>query len=136
MKCAVYKNLHNGKYSIQAREGKLYGKVIAHADRVHLSDVQFVVRENGRQKVIQERKKNVHAFVVGKLNGLGGASYRHDVQFGGVGFPSTMFAERVEYNPYVYDSFVYAGVEGMVPVDKASNVFMNVDDGVYAWEVI
>lgn len=134
-KVAVYKNLHNGKYSIQCREGKLYGKVIAHADRVHLRDVDFVVRENGRQKVIREKKKNVHAFVVGKLNGLGGVSYRHDVKFDDIGFPSTMFADRVQYNPYVYDSFVYLGIKGMMVANKADNVFMNVDDGVYAWEV-
>jgi hypothetical protein len=43
------------------------GLVVAHADATTLVGVTFVVRESGRQRVLSEGVKNVHAFVVGKV---------------------------------------------------------------------
>jgi len=59
----VYRNLHTGGYSIQDTKT---GLVIAHRDEVALTDVVFVVRHAGRAKVLRERRKNVHAFAVGR----------------------------------------------------------------------
>ncbi len=61
----VYRNLHSSygdgrRWSI--RQGP---HVIAHADNLHLVDVRFVVSEKGRQRVLAERRKNVHAFAEG-----------------------------------------------------------------------
>lgn len=63
----VYRNLHSRpgdgrRWSI--RQGP---HVIAHADNLHLVDVRFVVSEKGRQRVLAERRKNVHAFAEGKI---------------------------------------------------------------------
>jgi len=58
----VYYNLHKHTFSISHS-----GKVIMHADFVKLSDVEFRVRHGGREKVRDEKRKNVHAFVIGKL---------------------------------------------------------------------
>lgn len=58
----VYRNLTKGCYSLTQR-----GLVIGHACRVILENVHFKIREGGRQKVLQQRRKNVHAFAVGNF---------------------------------------------------------------------
>ena len=58
----VYRNLHKKCWSV--RQG---GKVKVHTSYICLQDVKFVVQPAGREKVLQEKKKNVHAFVRGYL---------------------------------------------------------------------
>ena len=58
----VYRNLHKGCWSI-----KQNGLVKAHSDEVNLFDCNFLVNEKNRQKVIKEKRKNVHAFVKGYI---------------------------------------------------------------------
>lgn len=43
----------------------LRGRVIDHADSLELTNCTFKVRTSGREKVVREKRKNVHAFVVG-----------------------------------------------------------------------
>lgn len=64
-KVKVYRNLHQQCYSIIALEGEYAGKVVAHATELTLMGVDSVVSETGRQRVIKEQKKNVHAFLIG-----------------------------------------------------------------------
>jgi len=78
---SVYRNLHNGLFSVWHQ-----GRVLAHVPEIHLKDVQFRVRESGRQKVLREKRKNVHAFVIGTV----------DAQ------PSTTAQTPVTYNPYMH----------------------------------
>jgi hypothetical protein len=59
MKYWIYKNLHKGCFSVKRGSA---GRVF-HADAVLATDVDFHVREGGRQRVLVEKKKNVHAFV-------------------------------------------------------------------------
>jgi hypothetical protein len=61
----VYWNLHRDVFSVRSRRREDYGKVIAHVDEFTLWDVKFVVNESGRQRVLAERRKNVHALVRG-----------------------------------------------------------------------
>jgi len=66
----VYRNLGNAskeRYSI--RQG---GLVVGHADEVYLRDCEFRVSEAGRQRVLQEGRKNVHAYIKGRT--LSGAA--------------------------------------------------------------
>ena len=60
MKVAVYFNLHKHLFSIQALEGPYSGRVLLHVSKVYLSDVVFKVYESGRQRVLDQRRKNVH----------------------------------------------------------------------------
>jgi hypothetical protein len=60
---------------------------------VALTNVTFKVSEAGRQRVLQEKRKNVHAGVVGTLVD----------SLGSVG------SERVTYNPYKGGTFVLCG---------------------------
>ena len=61
-KVMVYYNLHKKTFSVQYQ-----GKVVLYADYVKLSNVEFRVREGGKEKVRKEMRKNVHAFVIGTL---------------------------------------------------------------------
>lgn len=67
MRVMVYFNLHKRCFSIKALEGADKGRVVAHARAVSLTDVTFKVSEAGRQRVIREKAKNVHAGAVGSL---------------------------------------------------------------------
>ncbi len=66
----VYRNLTNGKISIL---DKATGLVIGHADGVHLvphedaTEVRCIVNQAGRNRVLKERKKYVHAYIEGAI---------------------------------------------------------------------
>lgn len=64
MKVEVYRNLNNGKLSIRCFKTK---HIVGHAFKVILMDGYTKVSEKGRQRVLEERQKNVHAFVVGDI---------------------------------------------------------------------
>jgi hypothetical protein len=106
----VYFNLHKRKLSIQQKQinasGKLVWKVVRHADFIFLKDVKFKVSEVGRQRVIREKKKNVHAFVTG--------IQCNDSMSGDL--------TKVFYNPYKFSSFVNENGE---PIHFASKVLVS-----------
>lgn len=66
-KVMIYWNLHKLCWSVKALTGENRGRVIKHVNTFHLSDVSFRVSEAGRQRVIREKRKNVHAGIVGYL---------------------------------------------------------------------
>ena len=109
MRVEVYFNLHKRVFSIRSCRT---GRVIHRAKHVHIVNPKFVVREGGRQRVLRERKKNVHAFVRGNLTAFKDS-------------PSYL-ADTIGYNPYKYDSFV--NVTDKAPVYKAFRAWLNVDD--------
>lgn len=98
MRCFVYFNLHRKCFSIKALEGPDKGRVIAHRKGVLLFDCTFKVSEAGRQRVLRERKKNVHAGVVGLwLDDEVDGTYDRVLRYG----------NAITYNPYKYDNFVH-----------------------------
>lgn len=96
MKVFVYYNLHKKLWSIKALEGPNKGRVIKHAMTVNLRDAVPKVSKAGRRRVLKEGRKNVHAGIVGHLM----ATYCAKVE--------DLKGEPITYNPYLYDSFVYA----------------------------
>lgn len=92
MKVDVYRNLNDDCLSILSRRSHDYGTVVEHRDIVVVEDVEFVVQDAGRRRVLDEEKKNVHAFVRG--NTADDQSWRPD--------DGTV----VTYDPYKFDSFV------------------------------
>lgn len=72
MKVFVYFNLHRKLWSVKALDGKARGKVIAHCERVIVRGASFKVSEAGRQRVLREGRKNVHAGIVGELEAYTG----------------------------------------------------------------
>ncbi|MBV9125686.1 MAG: hypothetical protein JO112_20240 [Planctomycetes bacterium] len=84
----VYRNLRGR--SIGKRWSIMQdGLVVGHAGDVTIKEARFVVREAGRQRVIRDKRKNVHAFVAGKLT---------PTWYGGD-------FEGVSYDPYTRDCF-------------------------------
>lgn len=69
------------------------GIVIAHVTEIELDNAIFKVSEKGRQKVLSERRKNVHAGIVGFIS-------EKEV------FKSQEKYNQAIYNPYLYESFV------------------------------
>ena len=55
-----------------------------------MEDAKFVVSKSGRQRVLREGKKYVHAFVVGELVDT---------------WNLTESFEEVRYNPHIFDAF-------------------------------
>lgn len=96
MRVFVYYNLHRKLWSVKALEGENKGRVIAHRNEVVLREPKPRVSEAGRQRVIREKKKNVHAGLVGEWID------QKIIQPDG---------EMITYNPYKYTSFVYADDE-------------------------
>lgn len=107
----VYKNLHNGMYSIRQS-----GLVVAHAERLCVSRPIFIVRKSGRDTVLKTKQKNIHAFVKGWYSGsvCGTTASRNDLPM------------QIEYNPYKYDSFVCTNLtETPYRIDKCGGVILD-----------
>jgi hypothetical protein len=67
MKVFVYRNLRRGCLSVRDTKTR---RVIAHVDEIFLRDVKFKVSKAGRERVLKEKQKNVHAGVEGNIIGL------------------------------------------------------------------
>ena len=99
MRVFVYWNLHRDLWSVRALEGPQKGLVIHRAHRVLLYNATPKVSEAGRQRVIREGRKNVHAGIVGTLESLGPQEGLQDT------------GEAVSYNPYKGPEFYYKATE-------------------------
>ena len=84
----VYFNLHKKVYSVQKKVNGQW-KLSHHTEQINLKNVTFKVYEKGRERVIKEQKKYVHAFVIGTITDEERETTR-----------------QVTYNPYKYQSFV------------------------------
>lgn len=130
-KCSVYYNLHKHCWSVK---DQATGHVVAHADTVTLSDCEFVVNEKGRQRVLEEQQKNVHAFVRGKVTGIDMDDSMTDypMRFENVGEAARKPRNSIAigYNPYKYSTFVNRADES--PVLDSNKVVMKADRSVWA----
>tara|TARA_B100000900_G_scaffold154625_1_gene131296 strand:- start:303 stop:671 length:369 start_codon:yes stop_codon:yes gene_type:complete len=99
--------------------------VILHTDKVHIDNPEFVVRQGGRQRVLKERKKNVHAFVRGNITHF--SDYMCVEQDDGTVeyVKKCPTLDNVMYNPYKYDSFVK--VMDKTPVRKAKRAYLSLE---------
>ena len=106
MRVYVYFNLHKKVFSVRALEGENKGRVVAHVTRILIDEPVFVVSEAGRQRVLREQKKNVHAGVRGIWTAWVDGIDEWD------------HLTPVTYNPYLYSSFVEKST--LAPVHKAT----------------
>ncbi|ASZ75520.1 hypothetical protein KIW74_gp08 [Mycobacterium phage Kimona] len=133
----AYRNLHKAQWSLKAMTGPHKGKVIGHADEVSLMGAEFKVSEAGRRRVLAEKKKNVHAGVVG-LIALPPANAWDDQDFdpeawydglpAGVGHRKL----KVSYNPYRAGAFMV----GDEPVRVADVVQLASDGKAYIYGTV
>ncbi len=73
------------------------GRVVARHSLMAATDVKFQVSQAGRAKVLRERQKNVHAYVVANKF----CPYLEPV--------GTSQLQRISYNPYKQDCFTVDG---------------------------
>jgi hypothetical protein len=94
-KVRVYRNLNKPEFfSIMACSGEHKGLVCGYARAVSLTNGRFVVSEKSRQRVLLEKRRNVHAFVEGELDDAAGT------------IQSTVDSlQEISYNPYKMGSF-------------------------------
>ena len=110
MRVEVYFNLHKHQWSVRSARS---GRVILHTDKVHIDKPTFVVRKAGRERVLREGKKNVHAFVRGDITVFDD----FDPDYNGYSL--------VSYNPYKHDTFV--DVHDVTPVRKAKRAVLQLE---------
>ena len=149
MRVYIYRNLRTKTWSVRHA-----GKVIAHPEEVLIRNADFQVSEPGRQRVLAERRKNVHAFVT--------AASLEDVSFfgePGLGVGKTSLSDRfaelrgrllarpgdsfpvepdgeppfdweeVLYNPYKYETFIRMSGGAAAPPSRW--VYMTAFDQVF-----
>jgi hypothetical protein len=116
-KVMVYYNLHKHTFSVTYK-----GRLISHSDYVKLTDVEFRVRQGGREKVVKEKRKNVHSFVIGTL-----VDY---CRYPCNNLPSEPNNNIVTYDPYKYNSYVMKDTKE--PIFHADEVEMiNLKDKIF-----
>ena len=116
----AYYNLHRKCFSVQDYQS---GLVIEHTYQLFVTNAMFVVRKSGNERVKQEGKKNVHAFV----NGIR-TKYRQ-------GMMPDFASHKVRYDPYTMDYFHYErivnGQSEWLPIDRhwIGNVYLYMNKG-------
>jgi len=92
-----YRNLNRPhSFSVKSREGINKGLVIGYGRAIVIAEPSFVVGEKSRQRVILERRKNVHSYVRGKLV---------DIFDGDLVLNNVPAFIRASYSPYAGSSF-------------------------------
>lgn len=101
MRVRVYRNLRNGKLTVQEYiKGKGW-RVLKHVDHIYLKDADFSVSQAGRERVLREKQKNVHAYITGQpCTYPGAATYKIALWRESPGK-----VQFVTYNPYKYMQF-------------------------------
>jgi hypothetical protein len=104
MKVRVYFNLNKQMLSVQEKTNGSW-KVVDHVEQIWLGNPTFKVSEAGRQRVIKNKRKNVHAYIEGIANAV----------------PENLTAfDSINYNPYKLEKFH----DGKKYVDKADFVYI------------
>ena len=112
----VYFNLHKKVWSVLYMTPKGW-RLGCHLPELVLDNVTWKVSEAGRQRVIREKRKNVHAFGIGYMQSI-------------LSPVPTGEWKKVRYNPYEMGSFQ---VDGQ-PISKSVQVKFNQDRSVFACE--
>jgi len=99
----MYRNLHKDLFSVKHR-----GLVIEHTDNIEMTNVIFKVSEKGRNRVLKEKRKNVHAV-------LGFDNYKLNKNID----ISNMI--EIYYDPYIYSDFVIKSTKK--PIYKVKKAF-------------
>jgi hypothetical protein len=141
-KVFVYRNLQQKCWSVRSRYGANYGRVILHAQSIALTSAHFSVNAKGRQRVLDERQKNVHAGVVGYLSVATVITERypdstlagsHEIEYPISRFVKHPCAQEVTYNPYKFDSFVNVKTEQRV-TEEMLHVTLDHNMKVWYWD--
>lgn len=107
-KVRVYYNLRKRVFSIQTHTKGKGWRLSHHATSIYLRDVSFKVYESGRQRVLRDREKNVHAYIIG-------TPMNHPQDSSPV--------SEISYNPYKNTQFM---IGGLTPIYKCNELYLEV----------
>lgn len=108
----VYRNLHKNCYSVQEKVDGRW-KVVDHVATITLENPIFRVYDAGRQRVLKEKQKNVHAYVIG--NRVENYEY-------------FSIEDIVKYNPYKFGYFYNQNNE---PIEKANMAKLTIPGTIF-----
>lgn len=117
MRHFCYFNLHKFVFSVRNQKTRL---VEHHSNTVILSDCKLKVSQKGRERVLKEKRKNVHAGIEGVLCGF---ETSHDLN---------EFVE-LTYNPYKYSGFVVKATGEAV---AGASLIVLKDKRIFAKEIL
>jgi len=112
-KVDVYWNINKGCFSVKDCKTN---RVTMYTDAIEISDAQFIVRRAGRERVLREQQKNVHAFVRGYIT-TNKAKRTPSVEI-----------REAKYNPYKNESFVDKHTDEPVHAASVVDLFTNSDN--------
>lgn len=123
MRADIYFNLHKRTWSVRDRAT---GRVADHAAIIYVAGIaDFVVRESGRQRVLREGRKNVHAFCRVESSSRADGTPRRFTMWRD---NATMYgAVRLSYNPFKGATFYRCDTGA--PVHRARRVVMIAEPG-------
>ena len=130
----IYRNLHADCYSIRYKD-----YVIAHARELVLYNVTFKVSEKGRQRVLHEKRKNVHAYALTTfVDSAYGLDFTGNYNLGeGILDDVELLQDKLDplsnqawYNPYKVETFVDGTT--FEPITKARQVHLH-DSGIVTY---
>lgn len=90
----VYRNLHNGLFSVRDKKS---GLVVAHGTHIHLNECSAVIRLAGQLKARRSQMRNVHAWIEGKFLGI--------LDLSGV-YNFIPEPQELYYHPFDTDTFI------------------------------
>jgi hypothetical protein len=109
----VYRNLHKDCFSVKCMKT---GRVIAHVKEIVLKEVTYPVSKAGRERVLKDKRKNVHAFVQGLID------INNQI--------NNLKVNKICYNPYKKGHFFYCNNGREIKQSKKARVSMT---GVFAY---
>ena len=87
----IYRNLHKNCFSV-----KYKGKVIKHSTCLILENCTFIVNQKGQERVLKEKRKNVHAYIAAE-------NFKECDK----NFNNENSLKKIYYNPYNTSSFIF-----------------------------
>ncbi len=118
----VYWNIRRGCFSVRYCHGTLIPNQ-PHRTEMHLEDVHWVVQQGGRERVLREGKKNVHAFARGWMR----ATYtdrNHEVLRQRIGNPLADI-RSIAYNPYKMKTFQAKADGAQIVLSDLASFYVN-----------
>lgn len=125
MKCFIYRNLNRKgvAYSFKALEGPFKGRVVAYGDSFFVNEAEFRVSQSGWQRAVRDKKRNVHAGIVGKVVAVENYVERLPNKIRATTVWDLRDSIRVRYHPFqTKGSFVVQKRGRELPVKKAGRV--------------
>ena len=126
MRVQAYRNLNKPGVVYSLKNAKT-GRVDGYAEVIIIAEPEFRVQQAGRERVLREKQKVVHAYIVGEP--IASTPTRIAADMRALERQVGRKFERVRYNPYLFSTFVRASDES--PVFDADYAVLK-DDGAWA----